>query len=122
MMRVKVTSLTSKFKEGVVEKRTQKVLRESAHEIASVAEQLAPKRTGALAESIHVEETDAIRVVVGKSYGKYPEYGTVHQAPQPYLRPAVNAERKRVRARLGQIEKGLGDALGTKTRVVKNIG
>jgi HK97 gp10 family phage protein len=51
-------------------------------------------------------------VAVGASYGEYVELGTVHQRPQPYLFPAVDAIRPSFEAALGKIEEKLGQDVG----------
>lgn len=93
----------------------------TARSISTDASRRAPKDTGALAESIHVEQFDdgSWLVVVGEDYGKPVEYGrgpvfpvdaevlrfeidgeVVFAAysgpaePQPFLRPAIDAHRR----------------------------
>ena len=103
-----------------MERRIEKAVRETAEEIAAIAFQLAPKRTGAMADSIKAVQQSANAawmVVVGKDYARFPEFGTQYQAAQPFLRPAVYAVKNRLRRRLGAIEKGLADDLGTRTVV-----
>ena len=64
-----------------------------AQAIARVAEQLAPKDTGAGAASIHEEEQPdgTWRVSWDKehAYMIFPELGTENQEAQPFLRPAA---------------------------------
>lgn len=121
-MRIKVVQTQMKIvSDKAIRDRVEKVMKESAEEIAVVAAGLAPKLTGDLAKSIKPVKLDDAhwRVFVGEPYGMYPEFGTVHQAAQPYLRPAVDAEKSRIRRRLGQIRKGLADELGLSTRIQK---
>lgn len=71
--------------------------RRAPEQMANYARIIAPIRTGALATSIHVEQTGRGKWAVvanprgpdGRSYAVYPEMGTRYQLPQPYLRPAV---------------------------------
>lgn len=66
-----------------------------ADEVAQRASQLAPVRTGALAASIHVEnsglgspaESD---VTADVPYSGYVEFGTSDTPSQPFLRPALD--------------------------------
>lgn len=62
--------------------------------VADRAKQLAPKRTGAMADSIkatspiqHSGNVEA-EVVCGEHYGWWVEFGTVNMAAQPFMRPA----------------------------------
>jgi HK97 gp10 family phage protein len=67
-----------------------------AEEIASDAASRAPVKTGTLKNSIttipdpHVP--DGYRVVM-EWYGIFPEFGTVRQPAQPFMRPAADAHR-----------------------------
>jgi HK97 gp10 family phage protein len=63
-----------------------------AEAVRDLAEQLAPYRTGALRESIHVEPGDvagSYQVVASAPYAVFVEYGTAHAAAQPFLTPAA---------------------------------
>lgn len=70
-----------------------------AGDIAVLAAQLAPYRTGTLARSIGVERvrnprTGVVRFLVGWGkkngwYGPFVERGTAHARPQPHLVPAA---------------------------------
>ena len=116
-----------------------KVVRKTTFEIQSDAQSLAPRDTGFLANSIYVktskdstysqveqptkkdasllEEVDSppddqtAYVAVGANYGIYVEYGTVHQAPQAYLTPAVEAGQEALEKAASAIEGMIGDAL-----------
>lgn len=61
--------------------------------IEDLAKQLCPVDTGYLRSSITMEikSGGTVGIVrVGAYYGKYVEFGTVYQNPQPYLIPAYN--------------------------------
>ena len=116
-----------------------KVVRKAAFDIQSDAQSLAPRDTGFLANSIYVrtskestysqveqpskkdasllEEVDTppddqtAYVVIGANYGLYVELGTIHQAPQPYLTPAVEAGQTALEKAASAIEGMIGDAL-----------
>lgn len=96
---------------GEIRTQTVRVVNDTAAEVESIAKQLAPVETGRLRDSIHTENYrngELKRVVAEAEYAGYVEYGTVHSAAQPFLRPAVESVKSRVNRRLGQIEKGLG--------------
>ena len=103
-----------------VREAVQPALRKSGDELAGRMASLAPKLTGALAESIHVTyagqatpaysqpggstlagELEAI-VTVGNSevrYGHLPEYGTNEMTAQPYFWPSVRLLKTRIQNR-----------------------
>lgn len=116
-----------------------KVVRKTAFDIQSDAQSLAPRDTGFLANSIYVktskdstysqveqptkkdasliEEVDTppddqtAYVAVGANYGLYVELGTIHQAPQPYLTPAVEAGQEALEKAASAIESMIQDAM-----------
>jgi HK97 gp10 family phage protein len=62
-----------------------------ANDAADKARSLAPVDTGKLRDSIHVEgEGPGADVVVSVDYAASIEYGSSHNDPQPFLRPAVH--------------------------------
>lgn len=92
----------------------KQVVRKVAFDIQAQAQVRAPVDTGFLKNSIYVVTSDSssykgganalpeiarpsieteAAVAVGANYGIHVEYGTVHQPPQPYFRPAVEAVR-----------------------------
>ena len=79
--------------------RAEKILNDAATQIASLAFQLCPKDTWALAESIAIETYSghrpgfgvAKRVVVGMFYAPFVEFGTSNSPAQPFLMPAFEA-------------------------------
>lgn len=116
-----------------------KVVRKTAFEIQSDAQSLAPRDTGFLANSIYVrtskdstysqveqptkkdasllQEVEAppddqtAYVAVGANYGLYVELGTIHQAPQPYLTPAVEAGQEALEKAASTIESMIQDVM-----------
>ncbi|EXI92137.1 MAG: phage protein, HK97 gp10 family [Candidatus Accumulibacter sp. BA-94] len=68
----------------------------------------APKRTGALAASVHhevVETADGVRlkIVVGNDtvfYAPYVEFGTAREAAHPFVRPVAYREEKAIPERI----------------------
>lgn len=115
------------------------VVRRTAFDIQSDAQSLAPRDTGFLANSLYVktskdstysqveqptkkdasliEEVEAppddqtAYVAVGANYGLYVELGTIHQAPQPYLTPAVEAGKEALEKAASAIESMIQDAM-----------
>lgn len=67
--------------------------RNAALAIADLAEQLAPVDTGALRESIRVEEGSrpaSYEIVAGMPYAIFVELGTQKAPAQPFLTPALH--------------------------------
>ena len=118
---------------GKLETALSQIVRTAAFNIQAGAQQNAPVDTGFLKNSIytvtssdsnysaggedskhqllpeieHPTSSTEAAVAVGASYGVYQEFGWVHGAAQPYLTPAVEAERSAFLAALQQ----LGDKL-----------
>lgn len=70
---------------------------EHANKIASDARARAPVQTGFLRSSIHVESVRVgkeAQIVVGADYGRFVEYGTYKMAAQPFLNPALEADKQ----------------------------
>lgn len=59
--------------------------RDTGRTLAARMSATAPRRTGRLAASIHPTD-DGVAAV---DYYRFVEYGTVHMAPQPFIRPAL---------------------------------
>lgn len=72
---------------------------ESAFRIEADAKYLCPVRYGFLRSSIQAEIVHRLLayVRVYESYGPHVEYGTWKMAAQPFITPAVEAERERMR-------------------------
>ena len=69
---------------------------EAAAEGAELARSLAPVDSGALASSIHVEETPSgASVIAGAGHAVMVEYGTGSMAAQPFMLPMAAAMRGR---------------------------
>ncbi|MHC4321738.1 MAG: HK97-gp10 family putative phage morphogenesis protein [Planctomycetota bacterium] len=64
----------------------------AASAMSATAQRKAPKKTGALAESIKSAGTT---FTAGVPYAGFVEYGTSRQPPQPFMRPAVTANSER---------------------------
>lgn len=83
-----------------MEPRAQAILSDAAFEVETNAKKNAPVKTGALRNSIHVNETRKdnkySRVISdGVEYGIYQELGTIKMAAHPFLIPAVEAIREK---------------------------
>lgn len=88
----------------------EQVVKKAALDISAQAKVKAPVDTGALRASITAEPEDAETWVVysDKDYSVFVEFGTIHMAPEPYMRPAVDAVRGSLQAALAAIEGKLG--------------
>ena len=75
-------------------------LQPGAHLIADAAKQRAPVETGELRDAIHVDtQPEGVYVIAGDNkvfWGHLVEHGTSHSAPEPFLVPALEANRKAV--------------------------
>jgi len=94
-----------------LDERIDTALRIGAEGIASAAKSRVPVATHALQNAIHVERITEgeYAVVAGDDdafYGHIVENGSVNTAPQPFLIPALEAERDNV---LADINRVLGD-------------
>lgn len=71
--------------------KAERIVAKAALDIQANAQTRAPVDTGALRASIQAHRVGPAhwRVTVGVDYGIYQEYGTVHHAAQPFMRPAV---------------------------------
>lgn len=85
-----------------LEKGTRKAQMRAALEIEREAVNIVPVDSSRLKNSIDVQTVGDILEVgsgvkpgTGVEYAHYVEFGTVHQAAQPYLRPAVEIVRGR---------------------------
>ena len=82
------------------DRKELKTLEEDAHDfvvqlaygVETEAKHLVPKKTGRLADSIHVDRTGVgASVVASERYAIYIEAGTRNTLPQPFLRPAMDS-------------------------------
>lgn len=76
-------------------RKAQAALRLAAAPIVNRAKELAPVRTGTLRRSIAVEDGPGeLEVSIGTDveYAIFQEFGTVHMAARPFLRPALEQE------------------------------
>lgn len=67
-------------------RRGEETISDIADDIAGEMERLAPRRTGRLARSIRASGGV---ISVGAEYGPFQEYGTAHNPPRPFARPAM---------------------------------
>jgi HK97 gp10 family phage protein len=82
----------------------RRALLRTANDVLDISQQFVPVDTGELKESGLVEVIAEDEVHVGYSAGHaiFPEFGTIHQAAQPYLTPAMQQARVTFEARLKQ--------------------
>lgn len=94
-----MTAFSARFDQVAVqyENRLRDLVRDVATEILSGAHARVLRNsndTGALAESLHLEENGTGYAVVTKlPYARYVEFGTRFQPAQPFLTPAVEEVR-----------------------------
>lgn len=77
----------------LVELEAAPYIKDVAEQGAEIGKRLAPVETGALRDSIHVEDNpdgEGQRVVVTVDYWPFVEFGTSIMAAQPYLRPIID--------------------------------
>ena len=85
------------------------VLKECADRIADKAQQLAPKDTGILAESIASESKSLTAVVTTDTpYAASIEFGTEHDSGKPFLRPAFDMNEKHTE---DEVKKAINQAI-----------
>lgn len=78
-------------------------IKRAALNVQNGARERVPVDTGRLRNSIaHVIDLDGMRAVIGTNveYAPYVELGTFRASAQPYLFPAFEAEKPKIRARL----------------------
>jgi HK97 gp10 family phage protein len=79
----------------------QRILNESGQNIAKHARDHAPRAGGNLANSVEVSAAEqSVSIAVTAPYASVVELGTSRRAPQPFLRPALAAERTTLRERI----------------------
>lgn len=72
-----VDELIEFLKEITSETKADQVLKELAHRTAVRASELAPEKTGAMENDVHVEKDgDGYKIVCNVPYGVYQEFGT----------------------------------------------
>jgi HK97 gp10 family phage protein len=92
--------LTTRMRKG--ERKASTAVRQTAKGIVKGAQARVPVDTGHLRSSIKAEDLDDHQALVTvdtrderhPSYAAFQEYGTRHHAAQPFLIPAVEAERE----------------------------
>lgn len=79
-------------------------MEDAAEELAFLAQDLAPVRTGTLRASIHAQRIDhlALQVRADAEYAAYVEYGTSRAPAQPYMTPAMETIRESYAPRIAR--------------------
>lgn len=80
-----------------VRPRMSRAIRKTAHDIERTAKRICPVDTGNLRNSISTSISGGAATITAEigptaDYAGYVEEGTSRQAPQPYMRPAFDAE------------------------------
>ena len=79
-----------------MEKEGTKCLDKTSESILREAQRLCPGKTGKLRKSLNIISQGFKREIGSElDYAFWVEMGTEHTAPQPYLRPALNRERRK---------------------------
>lgn len=88
--------------------QADRIVRKAALDIQANAQTRAAVRTGLLKSSIRARRVGPAHweVTVGVAYGIYVEYGTVHMAAQPFLRPAIAVVRPAFQRAMKGVVKG----------------
>lgn len=89
---------------GIIRGVTPRFLEEAGIIVKAQAKDLAPYKTGNLKGSI-THQTFADRVEVGTNveYAEHQEYGTRHMKAQPFMRPAIDLNRRNLLKRLAEL-------------------
>lgn len=89
--------------------QADRICRKAALDIQARAQQRAAVRTGAMRSSIHARRVGPAHweVNVGVEYGLYVEYGTIHMAAQPFMRPSVAEVQPQFQNAMKGVIKGL---------------
>lgn len=90
---------------AAVEANARTAVKAHADKIASDARARAPVATGYLRSSIQavsVRTGKEAEIVVGADYGRFVEYGTYKMAAQPFLNPALEADKAAYFADMGK--------------------
>lgn len=80
-------------------------LKEAAEQVAEGARERVPIDSGALRDAIHVETENGVSIVAGDDqafYGHIVENGGVYTPAQPFLIPALEAERDSIEDIIGE--------------------
>lgn len=87
------------------------VVKKTAFDVEADAKPRAPVDTGNLRNSIQAQSTGELsaEVNVGAEYGPYVEFGTHKMAAQPYLSPAVEAQRGSFEAAVKKVLETAGE-------------
>lgn len=98
-----MSSVTFKDFTPELEKKISGAVKKSLHTAALIVEADAvydcPYITGNLKNSItHEVKDDNARVMTNVEYAEWVEYGTYKQKPQPFMRPALDKNRKKINA------------------------
>ena len=107
MIRLRVTKVDTKSARRSLSDKVKKIRREHKAIIKEIGDpvkkevkSLAPFKSGALRKSIRssnrfIKGAQVYRVFTRKHYGRFQEYGTSKNPPQPFMRPALSKSRKR---------------------------
>ena len=100
--------LKARLKKNVKLEDVKACVRKHGSEMQNTAQEICPRASGRLSDSIKLELTDGemtAEVAPHKNYAAYVEYGTRFMDAQPYMRPAYMQESARFKADLAKLMK-----------------
>ena len=100
--------LKARLKKNVKLEDVKTVVRDHGSEMQNTAQEICPRASGRLSDSIKLELTDGemtAEVAPHENYAAYVEYGTRYMNAQPYMRPAYMQESARFKADLAKLMK-----------------
>ena len=97
MLNIRVTRKQKvKYREGI-DATNRRFMPSAAKLLEGEAKTRCPRKTGTLRGSITSKnDNETATVFTNTEYAPYVEYGTVRQSAQPYMRPAIDSNRKRL--------------------------
>ena len=104
MLSVDWVRKTARNYPGIITKVTPRFLEEAGVIVQGSAKRIAPVDSGNLKGSITREKFhDRAEVGTNVEYAEHVEYGTKHMTAQPYLRPAIDENRKGLLRKLAEL-------------------
>lgn len=100
---------------GAQRRRAQRDgLEAGARIVETYAKVAAPVDTGALRNSIMLDEVTPERAIIGPhvEYAEHVEFGTSRMAAQPYLRPALDEHEREIVGAIEDAVRGFVDGIG----------
>lgn len=91
---------------GIIKRVEDRFLEEAGIIVEETAVRLVPVNTGNLRGSINRRREDDAEIIgTNVEYAEYVEYGTRFSKEQPYMRPAIDQNRRKLMRRLAELMK-----------------